>query len=73
VVVLLGLLFPIAVVVASFIIGIENMPAAVLYLAIFCELIGDLTLRYLILKQGVYAPLVSSSALITVQGVGVVK
>ena len=61
-VVLLGLIFPIVVVVISFITGIENMPAVVLYLSIFCELIGNLTMRYLILKQGVYAPLISSSA-----------
>ena len=62
VVVVLGLVFPIATVVASYLNGIENMPSTVLYLSILCELIGDLTMRYLILKQGVYAPLVPSSA-----------
>ncbi len=62
VVVVLGLVFPIATVVASYVNGIENMPSAVLYISILCELIGDLTMRYLILKQGVYAPLVPSSA-----------
>jgi len=62
VVVLLGLIFPVVVVIISLNTGIENMPSVVLYLAIFCELIGDLTMRYLILKQGVYAPLVPSSA-----------
>jgi len=62
VVVVLGLVLPIATVVASYVNGIENMPSTVLYLSILCELIGDLTMRYLILKQGVYAPLVPSSA-----------
>ena len=62
VVVVLGLVFPIATVVASYVNDIENIPSIVLYLSILCELIGDLTMRYLILKQGVYAPLVPSSA-----------
>ena len=63
VVVLLGLIFPIAVVITSYATGIENMPSTILYISILCELVGDLTMRYLLLKQGVYAPLVPSSAL----------
>ncbi len=65
VVVFLGLVFPTAVVVTSLNTGIENMPAVVLYISIFCELVGDLTMRYLILKEGVYAPLIPSSAFTT--------
>jgi hypothetical protein len=32
-----------------------------LYVAIFSGLIGDLAMRYLILRGGVYAPLIPSS------------
>jgi formate-dependent nitrite reductase membrane component NrfD len=62
VVVLFGLVLPMAVVAISFNTGIENMPAGVLYFSILCELLGDLTLRYLILKGGLYTPLIPSSA-----------
>ncbi len=62
VVVLLGLVLPVAVVLTSFTSGIENMPVGLLYLSVFCELIGDLTMRYLILKGGLYSPLVPSSS-----------
>ncbi len=62
VVVLIGLALPIAVVVISLNTGIENMPPVVLYIAIFCELLGDITMRYLILKDGLYSPLIPSSA-----------
>ncbi|MDP6501594.1 MAG: dimethyl sulfoxide reductase anchor subunit [Dehalococcoidales bacterium] len=61
-VVLIGLVIPIAVVVISLGTGIENMSAAVLYIAILCELVGDITMRYLILKDGLYSPLIASSA-----------
>ena len=62
VVVGLGLALPIIVVIISLNTGLENMPAGALYVSIFCELLGDLTLRYLILKGGLYSPLVPSSA-----------
>jgi formate-dependent nitrite reductase membrane component NrfD len=62
VVVLLGLVFPVTVVLISLNTGLENMPAGVLYLSIFCELLGDLAMRYLILKGGLYSPLIPSSA-----------
>ncbi|MEE8412945.1 MAG: DmsC/YnfH family molybdoenzyme membrane anchor subunit [Dehalococcoidales bacterium] len=61
VVVLVGLVIPITVVAISFINGIETMPLFVLYFSILCELIGDITMRYLILKDGLYSPLISSS------------
>jgi len=63
VVVFIGLVFPTAVVIISLSTGIENMPPAVLYTAIFCELLGDLTMRYLILKGALYNPLIPSSAI----------
>ena len=62
VVVLLGLVLPITVVLISLNTGLENMPAGILYISIFCEMLGDLTLRYLILKGGLYSPLIPSSA-----------
>lgn len=61
VVVVLGLVLPIGTVVASYVNGIEKIPLAMLYLSILCELAGDLSMRYLILKQGMYAPLIPSS------------
>ena len=61
-VVFIGLVLPTAVIVISLRTGIENMPPVVLYTAIFCELLGDLTMRYLILKGALYNPLITSSA-----------
>jgi len=61
-VVFIGLVFPTAVVVISLSTGIENMPPGVLCAAIFCELLGDLAMRYLILKGALYNPLIPSSA-----------
>lgn len=61
-VVLLGMVFPTAIVINSFLADLETAPAALLYVAICCELIGDLGLRYLILKQGLYGPIIPSSS-----------
>jgi hypothetical protein len=60
VVVVLGIGFPLGVVINSFVVGLEATPALFLYGAIVFELIGDLALRYLILKNGFYNPLVPS-------------
>ncbi len=65
VVVLLGLVFPATVVIISLTTGIENM-TSILYATIFCELLGDITMRYLILKDGLYSPLIPSAAYPTV-------
>jgi formate-dependent nitrite reductase membrane component NrfD len=61
VVVVLGMALPIGVVATSYAVGLEKVPAAVLYISIFYELIGDMAMRYLILKCGFYSPLVPSS------------
>lgn len=61
VVVLLGMVLPMTIVLISLNTGLENMAAGVLYLSIFCELLGDLAMRYLILKGGLYSPLVPSA------------
>lgn len=65
VVVFLGLVIPTTVVIISLDTGLENMPVGTIYVSIFCELLGDLTMRYLILKGGLYSPLIPSSAYTT--------
>lgn len=57
VVVLLGIAFPLGVVVNGLVAGLEVTPAALLSLSILFELLGDLSLRYLILRNGFYHPL----------------
>ena len=57
-VMVLGIGVPVAVVIKTLVTGLEATPALLLYGAIACELVGDLTLRYLILKNGFYNPLV---------------
>lgn len=58
VVVLFGILLPVGVVISTFVVGLEGIPIMVLYLSIAFELLSDLVLRYLILKNGFYNPLV---------------
>lgn len=65
VVVLLGLVLPIGVVIYSLVVGLEKTPFILLYLSIAFELLGDLFLRYLILKNGFYNPLVPAPAYYT--------
>jgi len=60
VVVVLGLAFPLAMSITSYVIGLEHMAVGLLYLSILLELIGDMTTRYLVLKNGYYAPLIQS-------------
>jgi len=61
-VVLVGLVIPVTVIVVSLANGLENISPVFLYISILCELVGDITMRYLILKDGLYSPLVASSA-----------
>ncbi len=56
--VLIGLIFPVTVVLYSFYAGITEVSPALLITAIFCGLIGDLTVRYCILKGGLYSPVI---------------
>jgi formate-dependent nitrite reductase membrane component NrfD len=48
--------------VSSFLTGLEAGGSALLYAAILSGLIGDLAMRYLLLKCGMYAPLIPSSS-----------
>jgi formate-dependent nitrite reductase membrane component NrfD len=61
-VVIIGMVVPLAAVINSFLVGLESTPASLLYIAIVCGLFGDLAMRYLILRCGFYAPLVSFSS-----------
>ncbi len=55
-VVFLGIVFPLAVVLGSWLAGLE-IPVGLLYLTILFELIGDLAFRYCLLRCGLYSPL----------------
>jgi formate-dependent nitrite reductase membrane component NrfD len=61
-VVILGMVIPLAAVVTSFLTGLEAGGTAFLYAAILSGLIGDLAMRYLLLKCGIYSPLIASSS-----------
>lgn len=59
-VVILGMVVPLVAVINSMVTNPEAISVGFLYGAILCGLIGDLALRYLILKCGMYAPLLPS-------------
>lgn len=59
-VVALGIALPLGVVILSFSAGLAATPVALLYIAILCGLLGDLAMRYLILRCGYYHPIVPS-------------
>ena len=61
VVVFLGMVIPLAAIINIFFTGLEASPAVFLYAAILCGLLGDLAMRYLILRCGLYSPLIPSS------------
>ena len=61
VVVIMGMVIPLAAVINSFLTGLEASVVAFLYVAILSGLIGDLAMRYLILRGGMYSPLIPSS------------
>jgi formate-dependent nitrite reductase membrane component NrfD len=63
VVVIVGMVIPLVAVTSSFLVGLEATPVAFLYIAMFAGLLGDLTMRYLILSCGFYSPLLPSSSL----------
>ena len=60
-VVIAGMAIPLITVICSFFFGLEAIPAALFYAAILCGLLGDLITRYLILRCGMYNPLISSN------------
>jgi polysulfide reductase chain C len=58
-VILLGIIIPIGISVSTYFSG--EAQAGLLILATVCEVLGGLALRYVILKGGVYSPLVPAS------------
>ena len=61
-VVIVGMVIPLTAVINSFVTGLEATPAAFLYAAILCGFLGDLAMRYLILRCGLYSPLIPASS-----------
>jgi formate-dependent nitrite reductase membrane component NrfD len=59
-VVITGIIIPLSAVISSYSLGLEATSRSFLYIAIFCGLLGDLAMRYLILRCGLYSPLISS-------------
>lgn len=60
-VVIVGMAIPMTAVLSTLFNGLETASPVFLSGAILCGLIGDLALRYLILKCGMYGPLIPSS------------
>ena len=56
--VIIGLIFPIIVVLYSLSVGITSVAPILLLAAIACGLVGDLMIRYCILKGALYSPVV---------------
>ena len=57
-VILIGLLYPFTVASLSFTLGIGVLSPGIIMAAIVCGSIGDLSMRYCILKSALYSPLV---------------
>ena len=66
IVVLVGVGVPVAAIISSYVMGLEATPRVFLYIAIFSGLIGDLAVRNLILRCGLYSPLIPSSGTQTI-------
>jgi formate-dependent nitrite reductase membrane component NrfD len=60
VVVLLGMAIPLISIIVSMVYGLEGANMTFFYAAILSGLIGDLGMRYLLLKCGLYSPLIPS-------------
>jgi formate-dependent nitrite reductase membrane component NrfD len=56
VVVVIGILLPVCAALSTFIFGV-HLILPLLWVAIICGLLGDLSMRFLLLKNGYYAPL----------------
>lgn len=59
--VILGMAIPLAAVIMSVVVGFQIAGMLFLHAPILCGLLGDLAIRYLILKCGLYAPLIPST------------
>ena len=61
-VVALGMALPLGVVISSLMAGFAAVPLALLYVTILFELLGDLSLRYCILRSGFYSPIIPTKS-----------
>jgi len=59
-VVVLGMVLPLVVALLGWVGGLA-VPVMLLYLVILFELLGDLSLRYCILRSGYYSPLIATA------------
>ena len=59
-VVLLGMAVPVTFVIVNLVVGLEGGNLTFLYTAILSGLIGDLAMRYRVLRCGLYDPLIPS-------------
>lgn len=59
-VVLLGIAIPIAISVSSYFASVASAP--LLFTAIGCEIVGSFSIRYCILKAGIFSPIIPTSA-----------
>lgn len=62
-VVLIGLIFPFFVAGLSFTLGLGVLSPGIIMVAILCGAIGDLSMRYCILKGALYSPLIPTRAI----------
>jgi formate-dependent nitrite reductase membrane component NrfD len=60
-VILIGLILPLIVLGITLSAGIEKIPKFIVLTAVLCGLIGDLNMRYCIMKGALYSPLISVS------------
>lgn len=60
-VVILGIIIPVTASIMSMVVGIGSVPLILLALSIAGILIGDLSMRYLIMRCGTYVPLIPRS------------
>jgi sulfite dehydrogenase (quinone) subunit SoeC len=58
----LGMAIPLAAVIVTSATGLQGGGTGFLYAAILSGLLGDLAMRYLLLRCGIYSPLITSSA-----------
>jgi formate-dependent nitrite reductase membrane component NrfD len=56
IVVIIGIAVPVAMMISG-----HSVPMFLLYITLLCELVGDLGMRYLILKHGYYNPLIPTN------------
>ena len=62
-VIVIGIIVPLIVTLIAWVNGAEKMGGAILLLRFICVFIGDLMMRYNIMKGGLYTPLIPGSTM----------